>query len=262
MGSRLRRGHELTHLLLIWCFWLRAMELPWAVHENVVTFDTKILEDILKDMYQVIHLWVNPANTGELVNRRRIYSVLLHRRKTRVIADIPTTYAAVERKLKARKRRDLQEYLVATADDLLDAENAARQRRGLPSLDMPSGDWEYLLTKKQVAYLTAYQADWNRSRGQKAELSPFCIFDLTQNPAKRRVQTSPQGVLPTMRGCGLWWSPMHRRWVLASEAAFVHGIPLEVARQHNLSWSDIGNAMHICSVGSVLAVVLSCTAKA
>ena len=259
MGSRLGRRHKLTHLLVIWCHWLRAMQIPWAIHENVILFDTAILDDILQDMYHIIHIRVNSAAAGEIVSRVRIYSVLLLRGKVRCIADIAATYAFVEKKLASRRKTTVQEYMIANDDDLLAAENGSRQQHKLSKLSTPSGDWGYLLTGKQAQYLAKYEADWHRTRGKPANLCPECVFDLGQNPAKRCVQTSKKGVLPTMRGSGLWWSPMRRRWVLAIEAAYLHGIPLELARQNDYSWKDIGNAMHITSVGSVLSVVLCCT---
>ena len=65
----------------------------------------------------------------------------------------------------------------------------------------------------------------------------------------------PKDTRPTRR------SPMRRRWVLAIEAASLHGVPEKYVRQSDYSWRDLGNAMHIASVGSVLSVVFSCTVR-
>ena len=115
------------------------------------------------------------------------------------------------------------------------------------------------LTDKQKTYLRKYEVDWQAARGTRADSCSTCVFDLSQNPAKRCVQTSKKGVLPTMRGSGLWWSPLRRRWILAVEAACLYGLPEEYARQSDCTWKDIGNGMHIASVGTVLSVVLCCT---
>ena len=43
------------------------------------------------------------------------------------------------------------------------------------------------------------------------------------------------------------------------EVASISGIPVELARALDLSWADVGNAMHVASVGIVTSVVLACT---
>ena len=147
IGSRLGRAHKLTHLLIIWCYWLRAMQTPLAIHENVVGFDIKILEEILQDLYYIVHIHVNPAMAGELVRRARIYSILLLRSKVKCVADIVATYAVVEKKLAGRMPAKLEDALIANANDLLFAENEARKRLGLPSLNAHSGDWAHRQTE-------------------------------------------------------------------------------------------------------------------
>ena len=50
-----------------------AQRVPLAIHENVIGFDIKILEEILQDLYFIVHIRVSPAMAGELVSRVRIY---------------------------------------------------------------------------------------------------------------------------------------------------------------------------------------------
>ena len=60
----------------------------WGVHENVKGFDLSFLEQTLGPVYRVVHFEISPADLGcSIVRRPRLYSVLLHRRKTTAARD-------------------------------------------------------------------------------------------------------------------------------------------------------------------------------
>ena len=258
IGSRLGKRHKLIHLLIIWCYWLRARLTPWAIHENVFGFDVDILHRLLGDLYAITVLRINPATYGMLVNRPRLYIILLLRTRVRTIASISDTFQFVMERQRCLPRVDLSSYLIASDEDLLSAENAKRRQRRMPLLVAPSADWQYLLTTKQLKYLSDYRAKWFSDRGQSCDACPNCIFDLSQNPKKRRVQTNRKGDLPTIRSGGLWWIPSKRRWALSDEVAYLSGIPMQMIKAYDYTWDEIGNAMHIASIGTVLCVCLAC----
>ena len=258
IGTRSGRKHHLIHLLIIWCYWLRVRLTPWAIHENVYGFDVNVLVSLLGDLYEIIIIKTNPATCGMLVNRPRLYIVLLLRNVLRAIASIPDTFQFVVQKQRCLPQVDVTSYLIASDEDLLSAENTARRRRGMPPLVVPSVDWQYLLTTKQVQYLKKYSTRWLSERGQSCDGCPNCIFDLSQNPRFRCTQTNHKGKLPTIRSGGLWWMPYKRRWLLPAEAAYLSGVPLEMVKKYDYTWSEIGNAMHIASIGTVLCVCLAC----
>ncbi len=207
------------------------------------------------------------------IRRRRKYMVLWLRGRVRVITPMLAMYGAVQRAVPAAcPRTCLSSCFLATQSDLVTAENKVRRRRGLPDVEQPSIDWTYLLTPHQQARLERYTATWLGSRGQAPAESKSCAFNLQQNPEHRRVQTDRGGAMPTCtRNCSVLWVPFLRRWLLPIELAAAHGLPithsLATAAQVPLdvhgpeySCSQLGNAMHVANVGSVLAITLSCLA--
>ena len=45
---------------------------------------------------------------------------------------------------------------------------------------------------------------------------------------------------------------------LRSEDGYLSGVPLELTKAYDYTWNEIGNAMDIASVGTVLCVCLAC----
>ena len=68
-GSRLRRLHPLTMLLVSWCRIMDAQRVPLAIHENVVGFDRAVLEELLSHEYDIVELRVSPSDVGFSVLR-------------------------------------------------------------------------------------------------------------------------------------------------------------------------------------------------
>ena len=104
-GPKLGRNHKLIHLLVIWCHWVRRLQLQWAIHENVYGFDSQILQDLLSDMYDIILLKVNPTTHGMLIRRPRLYAVLLLKGTLQHLANVEQVYAAITNAFQAQHVR-------------------------------------------------------------------------------------------------------------------------------------------------------------
>ena len=173
-------------------------------------------------MYDIILLKVNPTTHGMLIRRPRLYAVLLLKGRLQRLANVEQVYAGITNAFLATRPTPLSKHLVATPCELLNAENQARKSRRM-SERAGTTDWFYLLSAKRQGYLQHYMSSWTRTRGSAPETCPGCIFDLSQNPLHRPMQTSSKGYLPTVLRAGLWWCPMQHRWLLPVEVASMTG---------------------------------------
>ncbi len=276
MGRREGRTSHLTVMFLVWCLWVRNDQPLMLIHENVLGFDESMMLEMLGDLYDMVTLQVCPSDMGfTFIRRKRKYMVLWLRGRVRVITPMLAMYGAVRKAVQAACPRTCLSFcFVATQSDLVTAENKVRRRRGLPDVEQASRDWAYLLTPHQKARLECYSESWLGSRGQAPAESKSCVFNLLQNPEHRRVQTDCRGAMPTCtRGCSVLWVPFLRRWLLPIELAAAHGLPITQSLASDAqvaldvhgpeySTSQLGNAMHVANVGSVLAITLSCLAPA
>ena len=259
----------MTVLLLCWAF-LARMVLPLElIHENVDSFHHTILENLLGDLYDVIILSTRPCQFGfPFVTWPRCYCVLLLRGRVRVLAALYPPYEQVQRALEQFvPRAPLSTCFVASAAACLEEENKVRAKLNLDALTEGSADWAYLLTRQQAMQLTNYFDMWRRKYGEDAQTIDSCVFDLNQNPMYGR-SSAKQGDLPTITTkSSRMWVPKRRRWLLPMELAIAHGHPVmaESARQArspldpyggSYSVTQVGNCMHVATVGSVLAIVL------
>ena len=149
----------------------------------------------------------------------------------------------------------------------LPGSEASRVSGPLPSTAGPSADWAYLLTQEQARYLARYTELWASENSHAG----VAIFNLSQNPAVRPNHTGRLGELPTLTRNAIWWAPLARRWVLWKELAAIAGYAVRpgLARAARVvedtaeySIRQLGNGMHVASVGVVVATVLACLAPA
>lgn len=87
-GRRLGHSDARTCVFYAWMAKVLVDQPRWGVHENVIGFDVSFMEEILCPVYHIFHFHISPADLGcSLVNRPRLYSVLLHRTKTTAVRD-------------------------------------------------------------------------------------------------------------------------------------------------------------------------------
>ena len=152
----------------------------------------------------------------------------------------------------------------ARGPELAAEEGKARARFGLEPSGTPSGDWSYLLTGKQRSSLEAARAADVSRHGL---VPPGVCYDLTQSPAY--LGHAYLGVLTLRRASSRMWSPREGCWLLPRERLAIMGFPVfrdladaalvpEDAVSLNGPASAVGNAMHVASVGAILAVALVC----
>ena len=113
----------------------------------------------------------------------------------------------------------------ASAEQVLAAENAARQRRGMGAMAIPSRDWTYLLSDKQQQYVREQESRWKADHGgADPSANPDCCIDVTQQP--ELVQPSDQQLPTFRRSSTKIWSPARGRWMLPVEQALAMGYPV------------------------------------
>ena len=262
MGKRKGASSHQTVLFLVWARWVRAACPLVLIHENVMGFKIDLFEKVLGDLYEVVRLAVKPCHAAfQHVKRPRAYFVLFLKGKVKVVAALSPLYQQISGALaQLVPTPSLRDIAIASPDQLLAEENAARKGRRLAPLQEPSKDWEYLLTEKQKARLHRYTEAASPPGGDH-------VFDLGQNAEWSRSATA----LPTLttKSARMWFRPL-RRWFLPVELAYAHGFPVapHAARDANVEVDsnsytvcDIGGSMHMASVGAALAIALSCVQR-
>ena len=142
--------------------------------------------------------------------RPRAYSLLIRRQFRRGLPpdSMQDLYDAVVRDMAYQAPEDATFVFCAPRGELLEVENAARARRGLPFLpgQEPTCDWTYLLTPAQKLRLDAHEA--------KASVAGIQVFDLGQ----RADWSSCTARIPTFRrNTAVVWSRQLRRWMTKKE---------------------------------------------
>ena len=254
-GKRLGRRDRRIVLLIVWCLIHRNANTPLLVHENVMGFDARVLFELMADKYEIRELLVRTREFGfSYIRRPRVYHILALRGVLAFATCPCQLFTSVAQRLVAGlPRASLTKYFFATDEEATRAN--FRQKK---------------LTSHQARYLRIYTSMWQDTVGTDAAVDPRAVFDLSQNPEKRRVwsYSSVEGFrLPTFTRTSIFWVPALRRFMLPMELASAIGLPCHPyllaasgLRQHmptTPSTQMLGNAMHVASVGLVLSVALS-----
>ena len=80
--------------MLVWAKICLEDDLPIVVHENTLLFAVAALVEILKCKYvHVAFDKIGPCNVGnDAIGRPRRVDIFLHRKKVRILGDIPQTF--------------------------------------------------------------------------------------------------------------------------------------------------------------------------
>ena len=97
-----KQGQD-AKLLITWAKHIADTEPPCAGHENVIGFDTDILDTLLGPKYNIVHMRVGPGDVfGDgVASRQRVISILVHKEKACIIGDIEATYKTLSKSVVA-----------------------------------------------------------------------------------------------------------------------------------------------------------------
>ncbi len=94
-GKRDGKQGPQAKLLLTWARLHLERETPLIIHENVRTFDLSALEELFSKDYTIFHIMTSPSEVGvPVLERKRVYHVMVHKRRARLLADIGECYQA------------------------------------------------------------------------------------------------------------------------------------------------------------------------
>ncbi len=239
----------------------------WVIHENVPGFDENIIAETLGAHYTICNVLSEPAHFGFPVARKRVYTVCV-RKGVKQFASVEDTYKAMFQRLRRVPDHWTAVAAETTQGELLVEENRMRQCRKLESLpagSRPTVDWSYLLTECQREYLRGYRSKWEALHRNPVD----ALFNLGQNPTERPCHTTHEGFVPTLtHTAGKLWADQWHRWLLPSELAILMGFPCRAslaaaarcsvdACLEQYTAALLGNAMHVASVGGVMAATLA-----
>jgi hypothetical protein len=217
---------------------------------------------------------VKTAHSGSSwLRRSRLYVICVLRTALKVVHDIPELYATVSRAVGEPCGASVADLSLATRQELHDEENLQRVSHGLRPISELSRDWSYLLSHAERRLAQTLRAQWQTKHHRNPDEDLECVFDLSKSPSRSRCSAT-RGVLPTITRVNAprFWLPARKRWLLRRELAAAMGYPVysQLARAGRVSEDSstsppgdssrmIGNAMHVASVGCVLAVALAAT---
>ena len=202
-------------------------------------------------------------------SRARLFTVLWLKAHVAIVHDIAATYDRVSKAVR-QWQPVLSLSSIYTHDQqlLLEVENTFRAIHKLPCLTEASSDWTYLLGKSETKHLHAYLAMWEAERGTEPHMDKNCLFNLGQNPKKRRCWTNQHGAMPTLTAASRrLWSPYLKRWLIPSEIGTAMGFNTSANAHADVpadpasalyTYKCLGNAMNVASVGGVLGCALAC----
>ena len=179
-GLRKRHNSPWIAATLAWCAWLVATSIPLAIHENVVNFDIKLLQETIGHLYDLYPLQVRPSQIGfGWIRRSRLYVVCVLRSALVVSHDIKELYSQVcDDAIRDRCNGTITDLVRASKEELLVEENMRRQSKQLKPLQQASNNWTYLLTRREKQVLQKLSQEWFERHHQKAIRDAECVFDL------------------------------------------------------------------------------------
>jgi len=159
-----RQGACGPRFLVFWAWILRVRFLQPRVilHENVPQFPAGLLAAYLSDLYSIIPLMVDPADTGmAALSRQRTYTILYNKTKVEVLATPSLLYMYLAQQICSYNQ-------VSNPDDLFTASPEEVQteilfqarRRGIPTFDKwddPEEIRKTLLSAGELGRLEGYE---------------------------------------------------------------------------------------------------------
>ena len=160
-----RQGAFGPRFLIFWAWILRVRFLQPRVilHENVLQFPAGLLTDYLSDLYIIIPLMVDPADSGmAALSRQRSYTILYHKTKVVVLATPNLLYMYLAQHLCWYNQvADPDDFFTASPDEVEEEILfQTRSRRGMPTFNEwgnPEEIRKVLLSQGEIGRLQGYE---------------------------------------------------------------------------------------------------------
>ena len=185
-----------------------------------------LLDGALGHAYVIIHVSSSPADFGwSFIRRPRLFSILIRRRRSTMLADFRTIYQHICDSLATQIRSlTVASVFTASPSELLDAENRARMKHKLEPVLCGLG----ISSHANAAWIPGSihvdveERDWQRAISWRR----MPLWSISKPSFSQDVERGEQAN-PNLRHAGnILWSPKHGRWILASELALAMGFPV------------------------------------
>ena len=256
---------------LAWLAHILASEHEVFVSENVPSQElVNTIKHLLGHMYHldVVRDEANPCRLGWPVNRPRQFIVGLHKLK-KTPSSVLATFISSFSRITTMTWRDFlvsdhQVHLEEKAWSI--ARPVVMQRieaRGLDPHDLQALTFEDLMSETEMEQVQDYRANG---------FSRDCAWSLNQYPRNGRGRVSTEQTLHTViRNVGIIWDDRRCQWFTSTDLLAAQGFnltgPPTCSFQHPHSRkrldtsSQVGNAMHVNSIGAVIAFALEARHK-
>ena len=257
-----------------WAAVMLSQNVPVIVHENVPQFDVDALAMIMQHKYLIFTVIVDCAALGfRLISRRRRFTIMYHRTKTRLVCSPVWLHAQLVQAMAVDMCRTafrICDCFLADAAEIANEIVEVCLAKGI-ALDTAMQDMTLLLTPGEYERLRLYLEAWVARVGLPAHHCWWAVFNLADNPgAGYTTWSAASGRIPGLRTHNAkLWVPYLGRWLTNRELLACMGVPVyrhlaaaaQVSQVHVRPGSDsrhmLGNMMHIAAVGSVMAVAMA-----
>ena len=212
---------------MVWILMRRRLQEPAVLHENVPDFEPELLVDLLGDLYIVSSCVVSAAGLGQLAERQRRFTWLLHKKLLlpRVARLVPWDSAFVERFLRSLETTWRVLFELATEQEIAEeVQWAAKRKDRVVSATVA----EQSLDRVVEAALTDFSLVMNaweaaNAKGYLELGAQNSVCNLGQHPELRPVCDWDKPYLHTLiRNCFPMYSHAHKRWLTGRESLAAH----------------------------------------
>ena len=232
---------------MVWILMRRRLQEPAVLHENVPDFEAQLLQDLLGDLYVVSSCVVSAAKRGQLAERERRFTWLLHKKffLPRVQQPlVPWDLAFVSHFTRSLETTWRVVFELATEEEIKEEVLWASRRKECVSeaseglLDAAVADFSLVLSGYEAQNLRRYEQNFG---GQG-------VCNLLQNPLTRPVTNSTKPYLQTLiRNCFPMYSHEFKRWLTGRESLATNCyVSYPCLSQHGeqtsfmFDWADFG----------------------
>ena len=238
MGTRAYASGATVIAFFVWLSMRRQLQEPWVLHENVPAFAHELLQSVLGDMYLVYSCVVNASQVGQLAERPRRLTWLVHRTVISVTHFRPWdfTYATLFNRILRSSWKELfrqhttfdknNQKATKKSNRLASPSEIADEVRWAARRDISPLHGQDLEDDDDAVSQIPMQNTFSESEGFYKHLNGYidgghtdCVLSLSQNPAEMPTSNFGKSTLHTLiRNNHPMFSPAHQRWMVPREA--------------------------------------------
>lgn len=195
--------------------------------------------------YEMYQMFSEPACHGYAgTTRRRTWVIAARGDRSSCLVDPFELNDTISQWFKDNIQCQVQDYLVASATEIMMESSMVARQRGLPAFVPGTTPMRYLLLPREDQVRAELDSKYHIQYGQSPEDNPNLVYFLGDS-SDWCSWSAKSGMLPTFRlnsKTGKFWVPSQGRWLTSKERLVAMGFPCI---------SEIANSMGVPVIGAV-----------